>query len=131
MERRRREGQRWLFPALERSAARGRFSGLFTKIFTSYRVEVGLYDPVRPFHSLRTDFNVEMKREHVPLNRRKKLMGHAVQDVTDVDYDPEGDPLKDLYDGICKIRFDTSAIRRPFAGTPKPSAVSPRRRLVN
>ena len=130
VERRRREGQAWLFPGLERSAARGRLSGLFTKVFMTYRLKEDLYDPLRPFHSLRHDCNVKMKREDVPLNRRKKILGHAVNDVTDVDYDSEGDPLHVLHESISKIRFDASGIRRPFAGSLESAAVGPRLRLV-
>lgn len=130
VERRRQEGQEWLFPALERSAARGRLSGIFTKIFSNYRVAEGLYDPLRPFHSLRTDFNVNMKRAAVPLNTRKQLMGHLVADVTDVDYDPEGNPIDELYRCVAKIAFDISGIRRPFATALKAAPSGPRLRLV-
>src|SRR5690606_1211558 len=130
-ERRRRQGQDWLFPDQKRSAARNRLSGVFTKTFSAYRMAEGLYDPLRPFHSLRTDFNVVMKRAGVPLTPRKEWMGQLVPDVTEVDYDADGDPIAYLNDCVAKIEFDHSGIRRPFAPAADAATSAPRLRLVS
>ncbi len=85
------QGQEWLFPEIERCAAKGRLSGTFTKVFTHYRISEGVYDPLRDFHSLRTNVNVMLKRRQCPI--RKRLIGHELNDVTEEHYDPDGSPV--------------------------------------
>ncbi|CUH39542.1 hypothetical protein JSE7799_02269 [Jannaschia seosinensis] len=91
------QGQEWLFPEIERCAAKGRLSGTFTKTFTYYRIAEGVYDPLRDFHALRTNFNVMLKRRHCPLEIRKRLIGHELKDVTEEHYDPEGSPIVECH----------------------------------
>lgn len=111
-------GEEWLFPDIERCAAKDRLSGTFTKKFTYYRVTEGVYDPRRDFHSLRTNFNVILKRNKCPLDVRKRLIGHELTDVTEVHYDPEGAPIAEFRDWIEKIQIDISGIRSPWAEAP-------------
>ena len=91
VEERRKAGHEWLFPEAERSAARGRLSGNFSKKFTRYRLKEGVYGPLRDIQSLRVDFNVRLKRPHkCPLDVRKRLLGQELHDVTEVNYDRRG-----------------------------------------
>ena len=115
VEERRRAGQVWLFPDINRCAAKGRLSGTFTKTFTRYRVAEGVYHPRRDFHSLRTHFNVSLKRRQCPLEIRKRLMGHKIRDVTEEHYDPEGSPIQEFKEWIDTIEIDISGIRSPWA----------------
>ena len=103
-------GQEWLFPNIERCAAKGRLSGTFTKVFTHYRIKEGVYDPRRDFHSLRTNFNVILKRQECPLDIRKRLIGHEMNDVTEEHYDPEGAPIAEFNEWVQMIDIDVSHI---------------------
>lgn len=124
------QDQQWLFPNLERSKDRDRLSGPFSKAFTAYRQENGLYEPQRDFHSLRADFNVGMKRADVILEVRKKLMGHRMDDVTEKHYDPEGSGIDRFLAAVNARKFDISGIRRPFATGITDEPVRPRFRLI-
>jgi integrase len=115
VEQRRREGQDWLFPQVERSASRDRLTGIFTKTFTRYRIEVGVYDPNRDFHSLRQDFNVTLTDAGVDLPVRKLLMGHEFNDVTEKNYNAGGRNIHQLAEYVNRMRFDITGIRAPFA----------------
>jgi integrase len=104
-------GQEWLFPDIERCAAKGKLSGTFTKVFTHYRIAEGVYDPRRDFHSLRTNFNVILKRQECPLDIRKRLIGHEMNDVTEEHYDPEGAPIAEFNKWVQMIDIDVSHIQ--------------------
>ncbi len=110
----RRKGQEWLFPNIERCAAKGRLSGTFTKTFGHYRIKQGVYDPRRDFHSLRTHFNVELKRSKCPLEIRKRLLGHKLRDITEEHYDPEGSPIEEFKEWVDGLEIDISNIRSPY-----------------
>ncbi len=110
----RRKGQEWLFPEIERCAAKGRLSGTFTKTFGHYRIKQGVYDPRRDFHSLRTHFNVELKRAKCPLEIRKRLLGHKLRDITEEHYDPEGSPIEEYKEWVDGLEIDISHIRSPY-----------------
>jgi len=97
------KGQDWLFPNIDRCAAKGRLSGTFTKSFGHYRIQEGVYDPRRDFHSLRTHFNVELKRAKCPLEIRKRLLGHKLRDITEEHYDPEGSPIEEYKEWVDSI----------------------------
>jgi len=113
----RRKGQEWLFPEIERCAAKGRLSGTFTKTFGHYRIKEGVYDPRRDFHSIRTHFNVEPKRAKCPLEIRKRLLGHKLRDITEEHYDPEGSPIEEFKDWVDELEIDITNVRRPHAST--------------
>ncbi|MBK1670746.1 hypothetical protein CKO28_22260 [Rhodovibrio sodomensis] len=85
VEQRRAEGSHWLFPMLDHGAD-GRFSSIFTKRFSRYREDEGLYDPQHDYHSLRSDFQEFLDDADVPLNVRKRLMGHRIEDITEGKY---------------------------------------------
>lgn len=108
------KGQEWVFPNIARCAAKGRLSGTFTKVFTHYRITEGVYDPRRDFHSLRTHFNVTLKRRKCPLDIRKRLIGHELRDVTEEHYDPEGSPIEEINDWVQSIEIDISQIVSPW-----------------
>ncbi len=113
----RERGQDCLFPDINRCAAKGRLSGTFTKTFTRYRIKEGIHDPRRDFHSLRTHFNVELKRGKCPLEIRKQLLGHELRDVTEEHYDPEGSPIEEFRDWVDSLEIDISGIASPLRET--------------
>lgn len=63
---RRRSGQLWLPPGVERCPAKGRLSGTFTKTFRRCRIAEGVFNAQRDFHALRTHIHVELKRHGCP-----------------------------------------------------------------
>ncbi len=77
----------------------------------------GVYDPRRDFHSLRTNFNVILKRLKCPLDIRKRLIGHELNDVTEEHYDPEGAPIAEYNEWVQKIEIDVSHIRSRWRPT--------------
>lgn len=120
----RRNGQDWLFPDIRRCAAKGRLSGTFTKTFGHYRIAEGVYDPRRDFHSLRTHFNVELKRADCPLEIRKRLLGHKLRDITEEHYDPEGSPIEKFKEWVDGIEIDISNVWSPYT-TAEPTSRGP------
>ena len=107
-----REGAFWLFPEIDRGAASNRFSDLFSKRFRTYRVNEGLYDRQRDFHALRKDFNVALREAGVYWAARRRLLGHALDDVTDERYDPEGESMKVRKEYVDRVDHGLKAVRR-------------------
>jgi len=99
------QGHTWLFPNIDRGAAEGSFTDNFSKRFRRYREKHGLYDPHRDFHSLRHDFNVLLYRAKVPKPARQHLMGHKISDITDGDYNKDGETVLQRRDHINAIDF--------------------------
>ncbi|MBK1698284.1 hypothetical protein CKO21_13635 [Rhodovibrio salinarum] len=92
VEQRRREKSHWLFPMLDHGHD-GRFSSIFTKRFSRYREDEGLYDPERDYHSFRSDFQETLEDADVPPNARKRMMGHRVEDITEGKYRKRDYPI--------------------------------------
>lgn len=109
------KGQEWLFPEIERCAAKGRLSGTFTKTFGHYRIKEGIYDPRRDFHSLRTHFNVELKRNNCPLDIRKRLLGHKLRDITEEHYTRKARPSRNSGIGSISSRATSRTCAAPIA----------------
>ncbi|SIO10211.1 Phage integrase family protein [Rhodovulum sp. ES.010] len=114
---RRRQGEVRLFPHQTRGRTRKTLSENFTKRFTRYRTDNGVYDRRRDYHAFRTTFNVEMIRNRVDSEVRKVLMGHEITDVNFTHYGGDGYTLEHLRDVVDAIEIDISMIRKPFAGT--------------
>jgi integrase len=92
VEQRRSEKSHWLFPMLDHGHD-GRFSSIFTKRFSRYREDEGLYDPERDYHSFRSDFQETLEDADVPPNARKRMMGHRVEDITEGEYRKRDYPI--------------------------------------
>lgn len=111
---RRREGEPRLFPWLERSAAKETLTETFSKAYTRYRKDHGIYDPQRDFHSHRTTFNDALVEAECPDTQRRYMMGHVERDVGIVHYKPRKFSMKLLKKRLNAVRIDISMIRRPF-----------------
>ncbi len=105
VERRKAEGSQWLFTDIDRGMSSDSLSEIFSKRFSHYRFRQGVYDPQRDFHSLRKDFNVELKGKGVPWSSRKRLLGHVIEDMTDGPYDPTGDSMRVLKEYVDRLDF--------------------------
>jgi len=93
VQQRRDAGEIWLFPMVDRGAVDDSFTEVFTKRFRRYRQQNGVYRPENDFHSLRSDFNVQLARSGVGLAARQRLMGHQVTALADDAYDRHGEPM--------------------------------------
>ena len=111
---RRREDEPRLFPWIERSESKKTFTETFSKRFTRYRRDHGIYHKQRDFHSLRTTFNHLLIESECPDTQRRALMGHVERDVGITNYNPHGFSRKLLLRRVNAIKLDISAIRAPF-----------------
>ncbi len=73
----RNRGETRVFPDLEPGGADGRFGHAFTKWFSRYRKDVGLYQDKLDFHSFRHTAITLMQRAEVPEPVIQSLVGHA------------------------------------------------------
>ena len=70
-------GERQLWPDLERGGPYQLLGYRFSKWFTEYRRAVGLYEPRKDFHSFRHSFATHTRDSGIPLDVRQALMGHV------------------------------------------------------
>jgi hypothetical protein len=111
----RRAGEPRLFPWLERSENKETYTETFSKRFTKYRKDHGIYEPQRDFHSFRTTFNHLLIQAECPDTQRRALMGHVERDVGITNYNPGGFALTLLRKRVNAVVVDISVIRSPFA----------------
>ena len=113
VELRRREGQSRLFPNLKRGTTKGKFSENFTKTFTRYRQDNGVYWPGLDFHALRTTFNGDLMNQDKSDAVRCAIMGHEFKDEGGRSY-RQGLGFLTLYERIKDVDVDTSMIVSPM-----------------
>lgn len=114
IEVRKREDETRLFPWVERSASKKTFTETFSKRFTRYRQDHGIYDDQRDFHSFRTTFNHLLIEAECPDTQRRGLMGHVERDVGITNYNPSGFSKVLLRKRVNSVVIDISMIRPPF-----------------
>lgn len=76
----------------------------FSGRFRSYTRKLGINDKKKVFHSFRHGFISELQLNHVSLEVRQALAGHAPKTITENVYGTSVS-LKDLYEGIKTIDF--------------------------
>ncbi|WP_168176856.1 tyrosine-type recombinase/integrase [Thioclava sp. F36-7] len=113
LARRRDAGATWLFEGLERSRSRNKFSGVFTKMFTDFRKENGLYRELMDFHSFRKGFNQAMVDEDFSGEKRCAILGHVNNGINMRHYS-DGFSLSAKASAVNSVDFDTSMLRNPF-----------------
>jgi len=116
---RKREGDARLFPWLERSASKMTFTESFSKRFTKYRKDHGVYEKGLDFHAFRTTFNQSLIRTECLDSQRRFLVGHVDRDVGITNYAPEGFAMSALKRRVDAVAYDISMVRRPFADAPE------------
>jgi hypothetical protein len=104
----RRLGSRWLF-GVERGLD-GTFSSRFSKIYYNWRCAQGIYEQGKDFHSLRKDFYQSLRSAKVDYAARIRLMGHALNDVSETHYGQDWD-IAEMQEFIARIASDTTHIR--------------------
>ena len=111
---RKQQGEPRLFPWVQRSGSKETFTENFSKTFTRFRKDHGLYAANRDFHSFRTTFNHLLIGSSCADSRRRYMMGHVERDVGIVHYNPEGFAQTLLLDDVNAVKIDISMIRHPF-----------------
>lgn len=76
------KGSRSIFPALKPGGADKKLGHAFTKWFTRYRRDIGVYRPKVDFHSLRHTATTFMHQANVPTMVIDHLTGHSSQGET-------------------------------------------------
>jgi integrase len=102
VEQQRRAGRDLVFHQLTRGGADHRLGHNFSKWFTRYRTDIGLYEPLLDFHSFRHSATTFMQWSNVPEPIIDKLTGHATAGET-ARYTKEFQ-ITQLQDGIEGIR---------------------------
>jgi len=119
VERCRHHGEARLFPRLQPGGADGRLGHAFSKWFTRYRRDVGLYRPGLDFHSFRHTATTLMHQAGVERAVIDHVTGHATPGETS--RYTKGSRLGQLRDAIERIDlcFDVAASGTRVGGAPK------------
>lgn len=113
VEAQRKAGRDRVFPNLEPGGADDRLGHGFTKWFTRYRRDVGLYEPGKDFHSFRHSATTLVHQGRVEDSIIDRITGHVSQGESAGRYN-KASLVKQLDEGIQTICFgvDFSALHR-------------------
>lgn len=93
-----------LFPNLRPGGADNKLGYTFTKWWTRYRQQIGVYEKGLDYHSFRGGVTTKLTAAHVPLEIRNELLGHEGTTVDEIHYQ-KGLPLKTLAEAIARIEW--------------------------
>jgi integrase len=100
-----------LFPQLPPGGADNKRGHAFSKWFTRYRRDIGVYDPKLNYHSFRHDVTTKLLDAEVSEWIIEELVGHEGKGTTRVVYN-KGMTMRKLYDAICKIEWPGIALTK-------------------
>lgn len=98
-----------VFPQLRPGGADGKRGHAFTKWWTRYRKDIGLYEPGLDYHSFRHGVTTKLFAAEVPEVFVDELTGHEGKGTSRAVYTKEM-PLQKLYDAICKVEWPEIAL---------------------
>lgn len=93
-----------LFPNLRPGGADNKLGFIFTKWWSRYRRQIGVYEKGLDYHSFRGGVTTKLTAAHVPLEIRNELLGHEGTSVDEIHYQ-KGLPLKTLAEAIARIEW--------------------------
>jgi integrase len=93
-----------LFPELRPGGADNKRGHAFTKWFTRYRRDIGLYEPGLDYHSFRHSVTTKLYAAEVSEPIIDELTGHEGTGTSRVVYKKDM-PLEKLHQAICKIEW--------------------------
>ncbi len=94
-----------LFPMLKSAGCR-QLTSSWSQWFSRYlRIEIGITDRRKSFHSFRHGFKDACRRANIPKDIHDQITGHVSSDIGD-SYGADEYPLEPLYFAIMKVRFD-------------------------
>ncbi len=103
-----------LFPKLRPGGADGKLGFSFTKWWTRYRKDIGVYEPGLDYHSFRGGVTTKLAAAHVSLDIRNELLGHEGSSVDERVY-LKGLPLRTLAEAIARIEWPEFALAKTTA----------------
>jgi site-specific recombinase XerD len=93
-----------VFPQLQPGGSDRKFGHSFTKWWSRYRREVGLYKQGMDYHAFRAGIATQLAGLGVPLEVRNELLGHEGKSVDERNYQ-KGFPLKLLAEAIARVSW--------------------------
>jgi Domain of unknown function (DUF6538)/Phage integrase family len=93
-----------IFPQLRPGGPDRKLGFFFTKWWTQYRKDVGVYEKALDYHSFRAGVTTKLATAGVPLEVRNELLGHEGKSVDEQTY-LKGFPLRVLADAINLISW--------------------------
>lgn len=100
-----------LFPKLMPGGADSKLGHSFSKWWTRYRREIGLYEPALDYHSFRHGVTTKLFAAEVSEVFVDELTGHEGKGTSRSVYTKEM-PLTKLFDAICKVEWPEVNIRQ-------------------
>ena len=93
-----------VFPQLQPGGSDYKFGHSFTKWWSRYRREVGVYKQGMDYHAFRAGVATQLAGLAVPLEVRNELLGHEGKSVDERNYQ-KGFPLKLLAEAIARVSW--------------------------
>jgi len=105
-----------IFPQLRSGGPDKKFGYFFTKWWTQYRKDIGVYQKKLDYHSFRSGVTTKLSAANISLDVRNELLGHEGQSIDQQNY-LKRLPLRILADAIARVEWPEVKIRR--AGVPQ------------
>jgi hypothetical protein len=99
-----REPKARIFPQLRPGGPDKKLGFFFTKWWTQYRKDIGVYQKKLDYHSFRGGVTTKLSAAKIPLDVRNELLGHEGQSIDQQNY-LKGLPLRILADAIACIEW--------------------------
>jgi len=93
-----------VFPLLRPGGPDDKLGFFFTKWWSRYRKDVGVYEKGLDYHSFRASVATKLAQANVSLEVRNELLGHEGKSTDERNYQ-KGFPLKLLADAIAKVSW--------------------------
>lgn len=103
-----------IFPQLRPGGPDKKFGYFFTKWWTQYRKDVGVYQKKLDYHSFRGGVTTKLSAANISLDVRNELLGHEGQSIDQQNY-LKGLPLRMLADAIACVEWPEVKISRSDA----------------
>jgi integrase len=99
-----------IFPNLRPGGADNKLGFTFTKWFSRYRQDIGVYEKGLDYHSFRHGVATKLAAAEVPLDARNELLGHEGKSVDERVYQ-KGLPLKKLAEAVARVEWPEFILR--------------------
>ena len=93
-----------LFPQLKPGGPDEKLGFFFTKWWSRYRRDIGVYETGLDYHSFRAGVATKLAEANVSLEIRNELLGHEGSSIDERNYQ-KGFPLKLLADAISRVSW--------------------------
>lgn len=104
-----------IFPQLRPGGPDKKFGYFFTKWWTQYRKDIGVYNKKLDYHSFRGGVTTKLSAANISLDVRNELLGHEGQSIDQQNY-LKGLPLRMLADAIACVEWPEVQVARVAHG---------------